>query len=103
MSDRAASEKHFHDLLETYRQQILPLVYSNWDELSLSERNSRTKLNNFYCGLHLLVNFAELAGHVVNEYEKCVLDQPIGAESKSETESDNSSQLEYTSGKICCR
>ena len=29
MSDRAASEKHFHDLLETYRQQILPLVYSN--------------------------------------------------------------------------
>jgi hypothetical protein len=33
----------------------------------------------------LLVNFAELADHVVNEYEKCVLDQPIGAESKSET------------------
>lgn len=50
-----------------------------------SERNSCTKLNNFYCGLHLLVNFAELADHVVNEYEKCVLDQPIGAESKSET------------------
>jgi hypothetical protein len=33
----------------------------------------------------LLVNFAELADHVVNEYEKCVLDLPIGAESKSET------------------
>jgi hypothetical protein len=78
MSDRAASEKHFHDLLEAYRQQILPLVYSNWDELSLSERNSCTKLNSFYCGLHLLVNFAELADHVLNEYE-------------------------YTSGKICCR
>ena len=70
MSDRAASEKQFHDLLETYRQQMLPLLYYNWDELSLSERNSCTILNNFYCGLHLLVNFSELADHVVNESDE---------------------------------
>ena len=70
MSDRAASEKQFHDLLETYRQQMLPLVYYNWDELSLSERNYCTILNNFYCGLHLLVNFSELADHVVNESDE---------------------------------
>ena len=58
MSVRAASEKHFHQLLEEYRTDILPQEFSNWLELSAEEQTSLTKLNNFYCGLHILVNFA---------------------------------------------
>jgi len=85
MSDRAATEKRFHELLQSYRESILPSIYSNWDELSAEEQQSLTKLNNFYCGLHLLVNFAEVSDKVISDYEKSILDVPIGAGAKTET------------------
>ena len=44
MSDRAASGKHFHQLLEEYRTDMLPQVFSNWLELSAEEQASLIKL-----------------------------------------------------------
>ena len=85
MSDSAATEKKFHNLLQTYREEILPDVYSNWDELTEDEQTKLVKLNNFYCGLHLLVNFAEIADSVILRYEKLVQEVPVGAGSHPET------------------
>ena len=60
--------------MEQYRTHILPQVFSNWLELSAEEQTSLTKLNNFYCGLHILVYFAEVVDKVVLQYEKSVID-----------------------------
>ncbi len=70
MSDRAATEVAFNTLLETYRAEILPDVMENYDALRDDEREGLTKLNNFFCGLHLLVHFADVATKAIHEYEK---------------------------------
>lgn len=59
MSDRASTEKHFNNLLEQFRSEILPQVIDNWENLSEEERQLCSKMNNFYCGLHLLVGMAD--------------------------------------------
>ncbi|WAQ97077.1 hypothetical protein MAR_029767, partial [Mya arenaria] len=59
MSDRAATEVKFNDLLSTYRTEVLPLVYSNYETFTEDEKNSMESLNNYFCGLHALVNYAE--------------------------------------------
>ncbi|XP_070177757.1 uncharacterized protein, partial [Littorina saxatilis] len=85
MSDRAATEKKFHTLLEGYREEILPQVYSNWDQLSTAEHGALTRVNNFYCGLHILVNFAEVVDKIVAKYESDSKEQKVGAEAHPET------------------
>lgn len=47
MSDRAATEQKFHDLLQNMRADILPLVYENWDVLSSAEQVEISRLMNF--------------------------------------------------------
>jgi hypothetical protein len=69
MSDRAATEKKFHELLKDYREEILPSVYSGWEELIEGEKESITTMNNIYWGLHILVNFAELSDGIIRDFE----------------------------------
>ena len=59
MSDRAASQKSFNQLLTTYRANILPFIADKWDNLSDSEQATLGQMHNFYCGMHLVVNMAE--------------------------------------------
>ncbi|WAR10687.1 hypothetical protein MAR_035763 [Mya arenaria] len=59
MSDRASTEKHFNVLLEQFRNEILPEVIDNWEILSEQEKKLCSKMNNLYCGLHLLVGMAD--------------------------------------------
>ena len=59
MSDRAAAQKSFNALLATYRSDILPSVVNNWNSLSNDEQSTMSQMNNFYCGMHLVVNMAE--------------------------------------------
>ena len=59
MSDRAAPQKSFNNLLATYRSDILPDVVSNWDSLPEDEQTILSHMHNFYCGMHLVVNMAE--------------------------------------------
>ncbi|WAR31188.1 hypothetical protein MAR_033730 [Mya arenaria] len=74
MSDRAATEMKFNSLLECYRKEILPLTYHNYDQFSNEERSSLENLNNFFCGLHALVNYAETSQKCMSEVEKEIYD-----------------------------
>jgi len=58
MSDRAATEAEFKAMLETYRQEILPLCYANYDTFSHEEKFRLGKMHCIWCGLHALVNYA---------------------------------------------
>ena len=74
MSDRAATEVKFNDLLETYRKEVLPLCYVGYDTFSEEEKFRLEKLHNFFCGLHALVNYAEATSKSLKESEKQMFD-----------------------------
>ncbi|XP_046550545.1 uncharacterized protein LOC124260311 [Haliotis rubra] len=69
MSDQAATQKCFNDLLEGYRKEIMPELVETWEEMSNEEKSNCSKINNFFCGLHLLINFAEVTNQVLKKYE----------------------------------
>jgi hypothetical protein len=46
--------------LDRYRQGVLPLIHSNSETLSEMEQRALSNLHNFYCGLPIMVHFAEL-------------------------------------------
>ena len=75
MSDQAATEKKFNKILEDLKRDILPEVTENWESMSEEARASAQKIINFYCGLHLLVNFAEQVNKIIATYEKDILSQ----------------------------
>ncbi|KAK6175393.1 hypothetical protein SNE40_013865 [Patella caerulea] len=59
MSDRASSEKNFNRLLSAYREEVLPKIIDEWQQLETGEKRPCTKINNFFCGLHLLVSMVD--------------------------------------------
>jgi hypothetical protein len=73
MSDRAATEKTFNRLLEEYRGTILPNVIDGWQEMDDEERQCCSKMNNFYCGLHLLVGIADVCETALKKFEDLYL------------------------------
>ena len=69
MSDRAATEKKFHQLLQEFRMDILPKFVENWNSLTKDEQSMCGRMNNFFCGLHLLVNFADICSDSMKKFE----------------------------------
>ena len=49
MSDRHIVEKKFNELLESYREEILPDVVEGWNDLTTEQQQSFTRVNNFFC------------------------------------------------------
>ena len=75
MSDRAATQMKFNDLLENYRLNILKEnIGESWEELTSDEQLACSKLCNFFCGLHVLVHLAESASTAILETEKGFFD-----------------------------
>ena len=60
MSDRVSSQKAFNTLLSEYRTNVLPLIIDNWESLQESEQTSMSQMFHYFCGMHLLVNMAEM-------------------------------------------
>lgn len=86
MSDRASTEKYFNSLLEQFRNDILPEIIDDWENLTDNERKLCSKMNNF-CGLHLLVRLADSCESTIKKFEQNYLDgKDIGSASKPELE-----------------
>ena len=81
MSDRAATEVKFNNLLEEYRKEFLPLYKDGFNDLSAEEQAVVSKLHNFFCGLHLLVGMADTVCEAFSAHEKLQVaseDDPAG-------------------------
>ncbi|CAC5393343.1 unnamed protein product [Mytilus coruscus] len=81
MSDRAPTEKSFQQLLQDYRTTLLKENMDNFNELSEPDQILITKMNNFFCGLHLLVNIADLICSIFKEWEQTVMNKEVIGES----------------------
>ena len=68
MSDRHIVEKSFNELL-----------VEGWSDLSHDEQARISNLNNFFCGLHLLVGMADASAAVLLQWEEANSDTPLGA------------------------
>lgn len=77
MSDRAATEVKFNELLTEFRNEILPLTYHNYNNFTAEEKDYIGHLCFFYCGLHALVNFAETAKSCLQEIETGIINDDI--------------------------
>ncbi|KAK6180548.1 hypothetical protein SNE40_012681 [Patella caerulea] len=85
MSDRASTEKAFNTLLQNYKEEVLPKVIDNYDELSVEEKSHCGKINNFFCGLHLLCGMADVCEAGMKKYETGFLDgKEIGSSVRPE-------------------
>ena len=69
MSDRHIVEKNFNQLLEDYRGSVLPELVKSWDQMTLDEQTSMTTMNNFFCGMHLIVGIADVAAATLVQWE----------------------------------
>ena len=79
MSNRHIVEKSFNELLESYRSEVLPSMVEGWSDLSHDEQARISNLNNFFCGLHLLVGMADASAAVLLQWEEANSDTPLGA------------------------
>ena len=79
MSDRHIVEKNFNELLEGYRSEVLPSIVEGWSDLSPDKLVLIGNLNNFFCGLHLLVGMADTAAAVLVQWEEANSETPLGA------------------------
>ena len=79
MSDRHIVEKNFNSLLQSYRMEVSPSVVDNWAELGEGEQQGISTLNNFFCGLHLLVGMADVASSTSLQWELTHFEGAVGA------------------------
>ena len=61
MSDRHIVEKKLNSMLDNYKKEFLPTALEEWEDMTEAERDAAVQLEHFYCGLHLLIAFAEAA------------------------------------------
>ncbi len=87
MSDRAQTEVAFNNLLLEYRDEILPTICNQWEDLNEEEQTNMSKLNNFFCGLHLLVSFAEVCSTALTKFETTFDDANVQESEESKSES----------------
>lgn len=64
MSDRAATEIVFNQLLKNYREKLLKEHVEKYDDLPDVEKDILSRMYNFFCGLHLTVNIADVKNKV---------------------------------------
>ena len=74
MSDLAATEKKFNELLKDYCAEVCSLVIKNWNDLEENVQLNLTRMNNFFCSLHTLVHIAEVCGSALDEVERAHFD-----------------------------
>ena len=74
MSDRCIVQKKFNEILQTYRQSILPEVVEEWDILDDDERSKVTRMNDLFCGLHYIVGLADQAEEALKVWDKLLHD-----------------------------
>ena len=70
LSDRAATELKFGELLQEAKKELLPIVREGFSEMSAEDQNVAGRIFVFACGLHGLVHIAECCSSALREAEK---------------------------------
>lgn len=74
MSDQCATNIPFNKSLEDARSKVLPTVVDNWETLSPDTQAEASRMGNFFCKMHILVNFAGQCEKSLLTFEQTVTD-----------------------------
>lgn len=98
MSDQGSVNPLFNDKFQVFREDLLPLAYDRWDEMSDNERKSLGEVFNFFCKMHIFVNMATEVDKSLMQFEKTVISEGHNPFAFSTAES-GSSRLVRTASK----
>lgn len=71
--------------MQQYKNEIFPEIQLNFNSLTDNEQQLCSQINNFYCGLHLLIGIADVCEAVIKKFEIEYLDgKLIGSAEKPE-------------------
>ena len=70
MTDRCATNASFVEQLKSWRNEVLPTVIDNFDDLSDEEKVTLTRLNHLFCSIHVVHNSGIYSENAVKEWEK---------------------------------
>ncbi len=65
MGDQGPTNPQFNAQLKEYREQLLPKVVDNWEQLTGTSRDAMIHMGYFFCKMHILVNFATEADKIL--------------------------------------
>ena len=74
MGDQGPTNPLFNAKLQELREELLPDVIENWESLSASSQKAIADMGNFFCKMHLLVNFASEADKVLKINESDIVE-----------------------------
>ena len=61
--------------LQCFREELLPKVMEHWETLSASSRTEISNMGNYYCKMHLLVNFASESDRILKLNEQDIVSE----------------------------
>ena len=69
MTDRSVVNNTYCSDLEAVRKDVFGLLYDEWESIPDDEKEKLTKVNDLYCGLHVLANMATSARSTLKQFE----------------------------------
>ena len=87
MSDQGSVNPVFNSALADLRSDLLPIVIDNWLDLSEESQTNLRSMGNFFCKMHLLVNFATECDKALKEFEQNIIVSGRNPHSFSKSES----------------
>jgi len=87
MSDRGPTNKPYIHLFQEWRESLLPTAIDNWDAVDENTKKSIVEIHDFYCGLHLLTNFADYVNKSLKKFEEICTNENVGMKKLSQFQS----------------
>ena len=69
MSDQRSANPTFNLALKKLRSDLLETAIINWENLTPPSREGIKKMTNFFCKMHIVVNFASEADKILKLFE----------------------------------
>ena len=76
-SDRHIVNVRLFDMIEDWRGNFLPLVTDNFADLSDLQKKDMMRMNNIFCGLHVVINLGSVAKEALKEFETIASFDPM--------------------------
>ena len=77
MSDRAATQGKFNQIISNYRSTLRPELVEGWEDLSDEERESRKVVHEFSCQLHIIANYTNVVLAALAEHESSLTGKDV--------------------------
>ena len=73
MGDQGPTNQQFNSQVKEFREQLLPKVVDKWESLDTKSQEAIADMGNYFCKMHLLVNFATESDKVLKINEADII------------------------------